>query len=117
MRALLVPALLLTALLAGCSGSTSSSGNPSTNPAGDQNAMIDVKDFNFNPTTVNVAKGSSVMWMNEGQATHTVTFDAGGVDSGNIAAGSSYSHTFNDAGTFTYHCKIHSSMTGKVVVS
>ena len=113
MRALPV-FFLIAIVLAGCAGTTS----PTTNPAGDQNAMVSISNFNFNPTTLNIHKGSSVMWMNAaGAATHAVTFDGSGPTSGDIAAGTSYSHTFNDAGTFSYHCKYHASMTGKVTVT
>jgi plastocyanin len=27
-----------------------------------------------------------------------------------------FSHVFNTVGTFNYHCKYHSSMTGSVIV-
>jgi plastocyanin len=40
------------------------------------------------------------------------------LNSGNIApAGGGYSHTFATAGTFGYHCAIHSNMTGTVTVN
>jgi plastocyanin len=43
----------------------------------------------------------------------------GGVElnSGNIPNGSSFSHTFTTAGSFSYHCSIHAGMTGTVVVN
>jgi plastocyanin len=31
--------------------------------------------------------------------------------------GSTFGHTFATAGTFAYHCKIHSTMHGTVVVT
>ena len=37
-------------------------------------------------------------------------------DSGMIEPGSSWSHTFNQAGTFTYSCTPHPFMKGTVVV-
>src|SRR5436309_7838142 len=38
------------------------------------------------------------------------------LDSGIIAAnGGGFQHTFNTAGTFPYHCTIHSAMTGNSV--
>jgi hypothetical protein len=37
-------------------------------------------------------------------------------DSGNLSPGKSFSFTFNQVGTFPYHCNIHSSMTAKIVV-
>ena len=39
------------------------------------------------------------------------------LDSGNIAPGGTYSHTFSTAGDFAYHCTIHGlAMSGSVVV-
>ena len=39
------------------------------------------------------------------------------LDSGNIAGGSAYVHTFANAGTFGYHCTIHGTgMAGTVTV-
>jgi hypothetical protein len=55
-----------------------------------------------------------VTWTNSDGATHTAT--GSGFDTGNISGGSSASVTFDTAGTFAYHCSIHSSMTGTVVV-
>jgi plastocyanin len=48
---------------------------------------------------------------------HTVTGDNGGPSSQPLATGQSYSFTFNTAGTFAYHCSIHPSMTGMVIVT
>ncbi|MES2155202.1 MAG: plastocyanin/azurin family copper-binding protein [bacterium] len=114
MRFALLSALLLlcVTVMAGCSGSTTTS-----NPSGDQNSAVAIRDFNFNPTTVNIHKGSAVPWTNTGGATHTVTANDGSFDSGNIAAGGSYSHTFDAVGTFAYHCKLHASMTGTITVT
>jgi plastocyanin len=39
------------------------------------------------------------------------------LDSGNIPNGGTFGpHTFANVGTFNYHCTIHSSMTGSVIV-
>jgi plastocyanin len=48
---------------------------------------------------------------------HTWTSDSGGWDSETLAPGESYTFAFTSPGTFTYHCDIHPSMTGSVVVS
>ena len=39
------------------------------------------------------------------------------LNSQNIGAGGVFEHTFAVAGTFPYHCNIHSAMTGSVTVS
>src|SRR5262245_7193502 len=36
------------------------------------------------------------------------------LNSGNIGSGGTFPHTFMTAGTFGYHCTIHSGMTGSV---
>lgn len=47
---------------------------------------------------------------------HTVTADGGSFGSGPLSTGSSFSHVFTRAGTYTYHCSIHTDMTGTVTV-
>jgi plastocyanin len=73
-------------------------------------------NFAFSPATLNIQVGTMVSWTNNDSTTHTVTSDNGIFDSGNLAPNATFSYTFNTAGTFAYHCAIHTSMTGKVVV-
>jgi len=80
-------------------------------------AAVSIVDFAFQPGSVEVAAGGTVTWTNTGQATHTVTADDGTFDSGQLAPGSSFSQTFDTAGTFTYHCAIHPQMTGTITVT
>jgi plastocyanin len=78
---------------------------------------VRIADFAFAPDSSDVKVGDSVKWTNGDGTTHTVTADDGAFDSGNLAGGKSFSFTFDQAGTFAYHCKIHQSMTGTVVVA
>ena len=39
------------------------------------------------------------------------------LDSGDLASGRPYDHTFANAGSFTYHCARHSQMHGTVTVA
>ena len=78
--------------------------------------QVAIANFQFTPKTISVAAGTSISWTNGDTATHTVTFDTG-PDCGNVTQGKSATITFATAGTYTYHCKIHSSMTGSVTVS
>ena len=72
----------------------------------------------FSPKPIQVTVGSTVTWTNGTAPTHTATSDTGAWDTGNIAAGATSSAiAFTTAGTFTYHCAIHPSMTGSVVVA
>jgi plastocyanin len=73
--------------------------------------------YHFAPTSVFVNVGGTVLWTNGSDAAHTVTSDAGSeLASSTIGAGTIFSHTFATAGSFAYHCSIHTYMVGKVVV-
>lgn len=98
------------------SGSASASAAASAGSAGSASG-VKVIDFGFDPSSITVKVGTSLTWTNTGAATHTVTADDASFDSGNLASGATFSQTFAKAGTFTYHCKIHASMKGTVVVT
>jgi plastocyanin len=87
-------------------------------PAG-QTSQVNISNFTFSPATMTIRVGTRVTWTNNDSTTHTVTSDPNGetFSSGNLAPGSSYSFTFNRAGTYPYHCSIHTFMHGTVVVT
>jgi plastocyanin len=71
--------------------------------------------------TLVVGVNNTVTWSNDDTAPHTVTSTsvpsgATSFDSGNLAAGATYSYTFTVPGTYQYHCNYHSWMTGTVTV-
>jgi plastocyanin len=82
---------------------------------------VSIQDFFFDPDHLTVAPGTTVTWVNEGQAPHTVTStDGKELDSATLQPGDTYSFTFedDDAGeTYAYHCTIHPQMTASVTVS
>ncbi len=99
--------ILLAALVAAtaCSGDNGDGGSGPP-PEGD----ILVENNDFDPTSLEVAQGASVVWAwSSGGVTHNVTFDDG-QQSGNRADGT-YTRTFAAAGTYPYHCTIHGSAT------
>src|SRR2546425_8078529 len=72
----------------------------------------------FSPNPIAIKVGDTVTWTNNGAVTHTSTSNTGAWNTGNVAPGTtSAAVTFTSAGTFAYHCAIHPSMTGTVVVS
>ena len=77
---------------------------------------LEIKSWGFNPDAITIAKGSAATWTNKDGEKHTVT-SSGNFDSGDIAAGGSWSYTFNSVGTFEYSCKYHPSLTGKITVN
>lgn len=70
----------------------------------------------FVPATVTVAVGTTVTWSNQDSVVHTVSSQSTLFDSGNLSRGATFSHTFNQPGTFEYRCKIHPAMKAKVIV-
>lgn len=76
---------------------------------------VDINHFKFHPATLEVAKGSRVVFANSSGTTHTAT-DKGAFDSGEIKPGDSFAVRFEQKGTFRYHCEIHPFMHGKIVV-
>ena len=97
-------------------GTTTPSSLPASGGATGSSA-VEIKDTAFNPTTITVKAGDKVTWTNNDSFAHTVTLDDNSVDSGNLAGGATFDNTFATAGTFAYHCKIHSSMHGTVTVT
>ena len=117
--------------LAGCGGSPSAG-------AGDDSASattIEVANIAYAPETLEVKVGDDVVWTNKDEGVHhTVTSGApgdngvpgvsegtasepDGVFDGDLPdASSTFSFTFSDTGTFPYFCRVHPSMTGKIVV-
>jgi plastocyanin len=78
---------------------------------------VSIQDFFFSPDQMTVAPGTTVTWVNEAQTPHTTTADDGTWDSGTLEQGDDFSFTFDDPGTYTYHCSIHPDMTATITVS
>ena len=68
----------------------------------------------FQPETLTVRKGTTVVFDNDDTAPHTVTASSGGVDSGVIDPGKRFSLVASES--FDYACSIHPSMTARLVV-
>ena len=128
MLRLLSAVLLVSALLSACSGS------------GDGVTMVDGQSFE--PESITIAAGDTVVWTNETAEAHTVTavegslpndaafFSSGGFSSeeaanaeadlaqGLLTEGETFEHEFAVAGTYRYYCIPHraAGMTGTVIV-
>lgn len=85
---------------------------------------VTVASFSFSPSPETVAPGASVTWCWTGD-NHSVTSDTAGVFDSHPTAcpptcgntGDDFTHVFAQPGTFDYHCKVHSGMTGRIVVA
>lgn len=124
---------LMTLALAACGGGSSSAApssgasapaaaSPSTalvcqetTDPGDVTASI--KDFAFDPTQIQAKVGQAIAFSNTGAAPHTVTLDDNSCTTPNIDAGKADGLVFSVAGSYPFHCAIHSQMKGTIVVS
>ena len=87
---------------------------------------IYIADLKYQPDSLTVFAGDSVVWVWNGPDTnHSVTadpgqemsFDSDPGGSPSHAIGDGFSVTFDKVGTFTYACKVHSFMKGTITVN
>lgn len=101
------------------SSNSSSSGSNTSAVESDQAVptnAVSIKNMSFSPKVITIPVGATVHWNNNDGVAHTVTADDGSFDSGSIAGKASFTHLFATAGTYKYHCSIHSGMAGTVIV-
>lgn len=136
MRTLIVGSIAVVVLLSGACSSSGNGTSPtaagSSSPSGsavgcteanatdlsaDDPFSVVIIDFAFQPNCFKAASTSTITVKNQGTVTHTFTIDGTQVDVG-IEAG----QTFNGEsaglapGAYPFHCRIHTSMTGTVIV-
>jgi len=116
---LVMTGLLLLSLIAfaGCGKKTQTTTpktNTGTTTSTTSGNTVTAKNFSFDPQELTVTAGTEVTFKNKDSATHT--FTGTDFDSGDIQAGGEFKHTFATAGSYDYHCSIHPSMNGKIIV-
>jgi plastocyanin len=111
--------IILVSLLAVANSSCSkSSDTTTTTNGGSVPATVNIANMVFGATSLTVKVGTTVTWKNKDSYAHTVTSNDGTTfDSGNLAGGASFTFTPATAGTYDYHCNLHSGMTGTLIVT
>ncbi len=96
--------------------------------ASTQGVTIEKDSFKFAPASITIHVGDSVQFLSKDNRPHTATADDGAFDTSPTCVSESdptddclkkdepVTVDFDTPGTFAYHCKIHSSMHGTVVV-
>lgn len=102
--------------------SSTAAGTDDASGGGEQaTAAVTIAGFAFEPPSIEVAAGDTVVWTNEDGVAHTVTAGEPGAAQDtfdeSLDAGATAEISFDEAGTYPYFCAIHPSMTGEVVVS
>jgi plastocyanin len=134
--------VVMALFLAGCGGSSSSVNTsvpptattaptsppatvaPTTAPASPtavsgNSAAVTIQNFSFSPKVVTVKVGTTITWTDKDSTAHTVTSVSGptSFNSGDLTpSGGTFHFMFSQAGTYSYHCMIHPSMTATVIV-
>lgn len=112
----------------GCGGSNTAATRPADKPqAGPAPAtmkkvaagvrLVSIKNFDFHPQVLSVTAGTTVRWINQDQANHTVTGEHGAkIKLGNVDPGHRLQMRFTSPGTYRYYCEYHPNMHARIVV-
>lgn len=116
---------LVLLVAAGCSSPAPTSATPANA------TKVEIRNFQFSPVLLEVARGTTVTWTNQDDILHTATAGTaikkddlgtyerkptGAFDGRMASPGTSFSFTFAEPGEYAYFCDRHAHMTGKVVV-
>lgn len=124
-----MPAVLalgtLCVSVCGCGGATmpTSLGSAAapTPSAASAVVRIEVAEINgpnsFFPSPATARSGQAIVWSNTDRVTHRLVLDDGSVDTGTLAPSTLSQPLSVGVGTRTYHCTIHPTMVGTVIVT
>ena len=123
-RAALATLTSALVLLAAACGDTASPAKPVARAADtpvSTGAPVAIQLFQFQPSPLEVAAGTTVTWTNSDAILHTVTAGAPGAVDGRFdgpldGTGTTYAFTFSEPGTYAYFCARHEAMRGEVRV-
>ena len=112
-RTLAALAALSVLALAGCGGGDDATAEPE--PAGPPAAAtVELEPVTFEPAKVSIEAGETVRWTWKGGVQHDV---AGEGFKSKVMSKGSFSHTFEEPGTYDFKCNVHPTMKGVVTVS
>ena len=115
----------------GSSGSKTTAKQPAKRPAKQpaksggtaaKTIQVSMKNIQFSPKSLSVAKGTTVKWTNDEGVNHDVTKTGGpgpkfSSGTGNLSQGATYEQKFDTPGTIKYVCTVHApGMAGIITV-
>ena len=77
---------------------------------------VTMENMRFQPETLTVARGDTIVWINKDLVPHTATSKAGRFDSQLVQAEKSWRFTARKKGEFAYICTFHPTMTAMLRV-
>jgi plastocyanin len=78
---------------------------------------VAIEGFKFGPADIQAKAGEIIAFTNGDSAPHTATLDDDSCSTGTISNGGTDGLVFNVAGTYPFHCRIHSNMKGTITIS
>jgi plastocyanin len=76
--------------------------------------VVEISGFGYEPASVEVAPGDTIVWVNRDVVPHTATAVDGGWDTGSIAAGESWSGVLPVGAESVYTCAFHPGMKARI---
>ncbi len=111
-------AIVLSSCAAGAPGSGLTPTSAPSSSGGSNGNQVTISGFAFSPATLTTKVGTEVTWTNLDSVEHSVVSSSGNeLNSPLIPQNSTYSHIFTAPGTYNYHCSVHLTMLGTIIVS
>ena len=85
-------------------------------PLNEKTAIVTIGNMRFDPPLVKIKPGGTVTWQPLGEMPHAVIANDGSLSSPLLVGDVEFSHTFEETGSYPYHCVIHPSMQGEIRV-
>lgn len=85
-------------------------------PVPAQRHVVEMRDFAFEPASLVIAPGDTVVWINRDIVPHTATESNESWDSGTLQEGTSWYFVVREAGHYPYYCRFHPAMKGSFSV-
>lgn len=111
-------AQIVAGALLGLASTTShaADSHAAASPIPEDAAQVQIVDFmRFDPETIEVEAGTTVVWTNYDGSNHKVKLP-GVPPSPRMHMESTWTYTFEEPGTYEYSCAMHPKMKGTVVV-
>jgi plastocyanin len=89
-----------------------------TPSADDKTVLVQLAEHFFDPSSIKIKVGTTVIWRNNGQQTHDIHARDGSFNSPPLGPGSTFTFTFTKPGHYPYYCIPHEGdgMIGQVDV-
>ena len=117
MRKSIILSVIFIGFIVSCSDDNGINEDPigETNDNGQVSNQVTMSASAFQPVTLTITPGTTVLWINTSSMAHTVTSSTNLFDE-HLDPDEEFSYTFNTAGSFEYVCTLHPGMNGTIVV-